>query len=205
MVEVIGQYIPIITIVLSIAALYNGIKTRQQGKKIQKQDLALRQIEREDKFRYLPPHMYVRLKGEFKLSDSLKKARCSIIISNQDERDVLIEKVEWAYSIDRSWSIDKLNVEPFIQKTADKVQFDIDPDDDIFKFSTRKPFAMIDNIIGLSIRVKLSTDDGMLYPIGDIRFKRYLIYRNIKSPVIRKIGVCALCKYYGISMIHAFI
>ncbi|HGF5121748.1 hypothetical protein ACEV9B_23025 [Vibrio parahaemolyticus] len=205
MLEVIEPYIPIVTVLLSFAAVYNGIRTRVQGQKIKEQDLALRQLEREDKFRYFPPHLYVKFNGGFVVGDSLRKAPCSITIANRDSRDVLIEEIEWAYSCGYSWKIEDLSFSPFLQKTTDKYQFDIDPDGDLFPYSSGRLFAMIDNILGLSIRVKLSTDDGVLYPIDDIRFKRYLMYRYIRSPIIRKFGVCALCRYHGISMVHAFI
>jgi hypothetical protein len=53
--EPLNPNLPLITVGLAVITLWNAIKTRIQGNELKKQDLALKRIDREDKFRYLHP------------------------------------------------------------------------------------------------------------------------------------------------------
>lgn len=203
--EPLNPYLPLITVGLAGFTLWNAMKTRIQGNELKKQDLALKRIDREDKFRYLHPHMYVDLVASFPYRDSLNTPTCSIVVANRDDRDVRVERVEWAYSDGFSWSIDDVDLQPAMLRTSDKIEFSIDPEANIFPFSSEQSLAMISNILALSIKLKLSTDAGRLYSIDDPRFKRYLMYRYIDSAVMRKVGEYFLCRQYNISLIELFI
>ena len=205
MLELIDPYLPIITVIITVITLYNTFTARRQDIKLKKQDLALRKIEREDKFRYLPPHMHVKLTGSFLSFDTLIKPKCELVIANKDTRDVLIESIEFAYTDGRSWQIDDIQLKPIKLSTTDKIKFDINPDGNLFPCSLDKPLDMIFNIVGMCIKVKLSTDNGVLHEVDDIRLKKYLIYRYIKSYPLRKFGLCVLCRHHNISIVHSFI
>jgi hypothetical protein len=205
MLEVISPYIPIATVIIAVITLYNTFTSRRQDIKLKKQDLTLRSLEREDKFRYFPPHMHVELSGSFSSFNTSIKPKCTLVIANKDTREVLIEKIEFAYANGDSWPIDDIQFKPIKQSTTDKIEFDIDPDGNLFPYSLGKPLDMIFNIVGMTIRIKLSTDSGVLYEVNDIVLKKYLIYRHVKSYPLRKFGLCILFRHHKISIVHAFL
>jgi hypothetical protein len=167
--------------------------------------LALRKIEREDKFRYLHPQMHVKLTGSLPSFDTVIKPKCELDIANNDTREVLVEKVELAYADGYSWQIDDLQIKPIKLSTTDKIELDVNPDGDFFPYSSGKSLDMIFNIIDMCIKVKLSTDNGVLHEVHDIKLKKYLIYRYVNFYPLRKFGLCVLCRHHNISIVHAFI
>lgn len=200
--EPLNPYLPTITVGIALFTLWNSIIMRIQGNELQKQNLALKRIDREDKFRYIHPHLYVDLVALFPYQDSSYTPSCSMVVSNRDERNVRVEAVEWAYDDGFSWAIESVDLQPVMLQTSDKIEILINPEGNIFPHVSGKPLAVISNILGLSIKVKLSTDSGRLYPIEDPRFKRYLMCRYINSAVMLKVGEYFLCRKYNLSLLN---
>ncbi|SIO33208.1 hypothetical protein [Salinivibrio sp. ES.052] len=203
--EPLSPYLPLITVGLAVFTLWNAIKTRIQGNELKKQNLALKRIDREDKFRYLHPHLYVDFIAKFPYQDSSYTPTCVMIVSNRDERNVRVDTVEWAYDDGFSWALDNVDFQPVMLQTSDKIEISINPEAKIFPHSSGKPLDMIANILGLSIKVKLSTDAGRLYSIDDHRFKRYLMCRYIDSAIMLKVGEYFLCRQYKLSLLNLLI
>jgi hypothetical protein len=151
------------------------------------------------------PHLYVDFVAQFPFQDSLYTPTCSMIVSNRDERIVRVETVEWAYDDGFSWEIDNVDFQPIMLQTSDKIEISINPEANIFTYSSGKPLDMIANILGLCIKVKLSTDAGRLYSIDDPRFKRYLMCRYIDSAIMLKVGEYLLCRQYKLSLLNLFL
>ncbi len=203
--EPLNPYLPIITVGLAIWNLLNSIKTRKQTNALKKQDLALKQLEREDRFRYKHPHMYVCLEAFLPVGEPPTISKCEIVVANRDERNVRVESIEWAYGDGSSWPIENLKFQPTVLGTSESLSFNIERDVNIFRFSSNKASDMIFNILDLSIKVKLSTDDGRIYSIDNPRLKRALLYNFVDSYVMRKLGEYLICRKYHIGFWNLFL
>lgn len=203
--EPLKPFLPVITVGLAIWSLWNSIKTRKQSNELKKQDLALKHLEREDRFRYRHPHMYVCLDANLPVSDPPTISRSAIVVANRDERDVRVEAIEWAYSDGSSWPVEGLNFQPTVLSTSDSFTFNIEPDVNIFRFSSGKASYMVFNILELSLKVKLSTDGGRIYSIDNPRLKRALLYKHVNSYFMRKFGEYLICRRYNIGFWEIFI
>lgn len=203
--EPLNPYLPMITVGLAMWSLWNSIRTRKQSNELKKQDLALKQLEREDRFRYQHPHMYVCLDANLPVSDPPTISSSAIVVANRDERDVRVETIEWAYSNGSSWSVENLNFSPTVLSTSNSFVFNIDPDINIFRFSSGKAGDMVFNIVDLCLKVKLSTDSGRIYSIDNPRLKRALLYKHVNSYFMRKFGEYLICRRYNIGLWEIFI
>ncbi|WP_219079171.1 hypothetical protein [Vibrio parahaemolyticus] len=92
--EPLKPYLPMITMGLAIWSLWNSIKNRKQSNELKMQDLALKRLEREDRFRYQHPHMYVCLDANLPVGDPPTISTSEIVVANRDERDVRVETIE---------------------------------------------------------------------------------------------------------------
>ncbi|AWG78392.1 TPA: hypothetical protein KDY89_002184 [Vibrio parahaemolyticus] len=199
-------HLPSITVGLAAWSLWNSIKTRKQSNELKRQDLALKRLEREDRFRYFPPHVRVDIESGFPPGyPEAEPNSCQLVVVNRDQRDIQVDSIEWCYDSGFSWPIESISHSPSVLHTAESLEFPIESGHDIFRFSSSDTRTMIRNILGLRIKVKLSTDRGKIYPITDYKFKRHLIYKNVDSFVMRKYGDYHICREYNIPLINLFI